>query len=52
MQFTKEHGGIEYAVASMHRYRDEALAQLAGLADTDVRRALEAYVAYVVDRDK
>ena len=52
VQFTKEHGGIEYAVASMHRYRDEALAQLAGLADTDVRRALEAYVAYVVDRDK
>ena len=50
VQFTKEHGGIEYAVASMHRYRDEALAQLAGLADTDVRRALEAYVAYVVDR--
>lgn len=52
VQFTKEHGGIEYAVASMHRYRDEALAQLAGLADTDVRRALEAYVAYVVNRDK
>ena len=48
--FTKEHGGIEYARKSMHRYYEEALRIARTVPDADVRAALEAYAAYVVDR--
>lgn len=52
VQFTKDHGGIESAVQTMYRLRDEALELLSDLPDTDVRHALEAYLNYVVERDK
>ena len=52
VQFTKDHGGIESATQTMYRLRDEARSLLSGLPDTDVKRALEAYLDYVVERDK
>ena len=50
--FTKERGGIEYAEKVMRRYRDEALALIPVAADEAVRRALAAYLDYVVERTK
>ena len=52
VQYTKEGGGIEYASCVMHRYRDLALDLLSGLADDSLRRALTAYLDYVVAREK
>ncbi len=52
VQSTKDHGGIESATQTMYRLRDEARSLLSGLPDTDVKRALEAYLDYVVERDK
>lgn len=52
VQFTKDHGGIESATQTMYRLRDEALDLLSDLPDTDVKRALVAYLDYVVERDK
>ena len=50
--FTKENGGIEYAERMMRNYRDEAFALLPSTADAAVRQALEAYLNYVVERQK
>ena len=50
--FTKENGGIEYAVQTMDVYKQKALQLLSLLPDSEVRAALEAYLDYVVDRDK
>ncbi|MDR0891453.1 MAG: polyprenyl synthetase family protein [Mediterranea sp.] len=50
--FTKSHGGIEYAVQAMHDYKRKALELLAPLPESEVRQALEAYLDYVVDREK
>ncbi len=52
VQFTKEHGGIGSAVQTMYRLRDEAMELLSGLPDTGVKHALEAYLNYVVEREK
>ena len=52
IEFTKQQGGIGYAVETMHAYKEKALSLLAGLPDTDVKTALTAYLDYVVDRDK
>lgn len=49
---TKAEGGIEYAVQVMYAYRDRALQLLANLPETPVRRALETYLDYVVEREK
>ena len=52
IEFTKQHGGIEYASQRMYAYRDKALALLASVPDTEVRTALAAYLDYVVEREK
>ncbi len=52
IEFSKQHGGIEYAVKTMHAYKEKAMSLLATLPDTDVKTALAAYLDYVVDRDK
>ncbi len=49
---TKAEGGIEYATQVMYAYRDRALQLLAHLPETPVRRALETYLDYVVEREK
>ena len=50
--FTKENGGIEYAERVMSDYRAKASALLPATGMADVRRALEAYLNYVVERKK
>lgn len=48
----KRGGGIEYARRAMKDYRDRALELLPKTADEDVLEALEAYIDYVIEREK
>ena len=50
VDFTKENGGIEYAVKVMNDYAQKAKGLLAPFADSDAKQALLAYVDYVIDR--
>ena len=50
--FTKQHGGIEYAIQKMDNYRDKALELLSFAPANDVTDALAAYINYVVEREK
>ncbi len=50
MSFAKQYGGIEYTKQVMDAYRNEALSLLDGVADSEIRTALTAYLNYVVDR--
>lgn len=52
IDFTKQHGGIEYATETMYTFREKALSLLASITDSDVKSALTAYLNYVVERDK
>lgn len=51
VQFTRLHGGIEYAVRRMDALRREALDLLQPLPDDNLKQALTAYLSYVVERD-
>ena len=51
--FTKENGGIEYAERRMEELRrqcDDFIARSVG--DTEIRKALSAYVDFVIRRTK
>lgn len=50
--FTKENGGIEYAVRTMNAYKQKAFGLLASLLDSAICVALRSYLDYVVDREK
>ena len=50
--FVKEQGGLDYATAQMHAYKDKALAQLHGFPKNEFRDALEEMVRYVIERKK
>lgn len=50
--FTKENGGIEYAMKKMYEYQAKALEIVNKTPDSEVKRSLIAYVNYVVDRTK
>lgn len=52
IDFTKQHGGIEYATEKMYAFREKALSLLASIPDSDVKTALTAYLNYVVEREK
>lgn len=52
IEFAKLHGGIEYASQTMYAYREKTLSLLASMPDTDVKKALAAYLDYVVEREK
>lgn len=52
IEFTKQHGGIEYAEQKMQECRQRALGQLADLPDGEVKTALIAYLDYVITRKK
>lgn len=52
IEFTKQHGGIEYATQVMHAYKEKALSLLASAPDTEVKAGLGAYLDYVVEREK
>ena len=50
VDFTKENGGIEYAVQVMNDYAQKAKDLLASFPASDVKQALFTYVDYVVGR--
>ena len=50
--FAKDNGGIEYARRVMDTHREQALALLADVPDSEVKSALKAYIDYVVEREK
>lgn len=53
VNYTKSHGGIEYAERYMEKIREEALAFIdENVSDTAIARALTAYLDYVIMRDK
>ena len=52
IEFTKEHGGIEYATKVMVEFKEKALSLLDSMEDTDVKKALICYLDYVVEREK
>ncbi len=52
IEFTKENGGIEYAENVMMRYKEDALLLLSEVRNEPVRRALTAYIEYVIERNK
>ena len=47
--FTKENGGIEYAVRTMNAYKQKAFGLLASLPDSAICVALRSYLDYVID---
>jgi len=51
IDFTKLHGGIEYAFQKIDEIKEKASALLADAPDSDVKNALDAYLNYVVDRN-
>ena len=50
--FVKEQGGLAYATAQMHAYKDKALAQLHAFPKNEFRDTLEEMVRYVIERKK
>lgn len=53
VEFTKANGGIEYAERRMREMHAEAKTFLSSMVpDETIRRALEAYLSYVIERTK
>ena len=50
--FVKEQGGLAYATAQMHAYKDKALAQLHAFPRNEFRDTLEEMARYVIERKK
>ena len=50
--FVKEQGGLAYATAQMHAYKDKALAQLHAFPKNEFRDTLEEMARYVIERKK
>ena len=48
----KTGGGIEYAEMVMDQYRNKALDLLSKFPDTPVRKSIELYIDFVVNRTK
>jgi octaprenyl-diphosphate synthase len=46
----RQHGGIAYAEAKMHAFREQALELLADFPESAARSALEELVRYTTDR--
>ena len=50
IEFTKQHGGIDYATKVMYDLKAKAVALIPTDAEEEIREALAAYLDYVVDR--
>ncbi len=50
--YVKEHGGLAYAEAQMHAYKDMAIKQLHNFSKNPFRDSLEEMVCYVIERKK
>lgn len=51
VDYTKSHGGIEYAKRRMRELHNEALQLLDAWQNAEVRESLRGYIDFVVDRD-
>lgn len=51
VDLVKQEGGIDYAGKVMHDYRNQALALLPANADSEMVKALTAYIDYVIERE-
>jgi octaprenyl-diphosphate synthase len=52
IDFVKQSGGLEYAIKTMERYRDEALEILHEFPESAARTSLEALINYTIEREK
>jgi octaprenyl-diphosphate synthase len=52
IDFVKQSGGLDYAIKTMERYRDEALAILHTFPASAARTSLEALINYTIEREK
>tara|TARA_B100001146_G_scaffold225125_1_gene246719 strand:- start:767 stop:1744 length:978 start_codon:yes stop_codon:yes gene_type:complete len=52
IQFVKDKGGLDYAIAKMKAYRDAALSILESYPESPYRESLTLMVNYVIDRNK
>ncbi|TYZ07659.1 polyprenyl synthetase family protein [Hymenobacter lutimineralis] len=52
IDFVKQSGGLEYAIRTMERYRDEALAVLHTFPASASRTSLEQLINYTIEREK
>ena len=50
--FAKQNGGIEYAERKMQELRAQAYAAIASFKNEEVRKSLEQYIDFVIDRQK
>ena len=50
--FAKQNGGIEYAERRMQELRSQAYAAIASFKNEAVRKSLEQYIDFVIDRQK
>ena len=51
VEYTKAHGGIDYAERRMEELHDEAVTMLSSWHNADVRQALHEYIDFVVERN-
>ena len=52
IEFVKKSGGLDYAIATMKRYRDEALEILHSFPESPSRTSLEQLINYTIEREK
>ena len=52
IQFVKNSGGLEYAVAKMKEFQQEAFHKLKSYPDSPYKQSLELMMNYVIDRKK
>jgi len=50
--FVKDHGGLEYAVAKMKQFQEEALLLLKDYPESEFKSSLILMVNYVIERKK
>jgi len=52
IKFVKDRGGLEYAEAAMHNYKNKALKTLDSFPTSDAKEAMRDLVNFVIDRKK
>jgi octaprenyl-diphosphate synthase len=52
IEFVKKSGGLDYAIAVMKKYRDEALEILFTFPESPSRTSLEQLINYTIERDR
>lgn len=50
-EFTHQNGGVKYAIAQMEAFKNKAIEELNGFADSDVKRSLILCAEYAANRE-